>query len=55
MGFAELDESPRKAELMVIAATLQQGIGEGEYLRELNPVYQKKQAEMRKQLEAARK
>jgi len=54
-SFIELDEHPDKANLMATAFTLSVGDNEGEYLRELNPAWQKKKKEMSKAVEKASK
>jgi len=41
-----LDTHPDKARLMTLAFTFEAGEGEGEYLRELNPEWQKKKKSM---------
>lgn len=46
MSFVELDEHPRKYELMQIAATLEYGENEGENVKRCNPIYQKRLQEM---------
>ena len=45
-SFLELDTHPDKARLMTLAFTFEAGEGEGEYLRELNPEWQKKKKSM---------
>lgn len=53
MSYAELNDHPDKANLMSVAFTIQRGKGNGEYMRECNPVYQKQKAEMQAEIAKA--
>lgn len=55
MSFVDLDTHPQKHNLMSKAFTIDTGIGEGEYLKELNPKYQTALKGAREELSAARK
>jgi len=45
-SFIELDSHPDKARLMELAFTFSQGDNQGEYLRELNPEWQRQKKSM---------
>jgi hypothetical protein len=54
-SYLELDAHPDKARLMTIAFTVESGDAEGEYLRELNPNWQKRKKDVGRQIDKASK
>jgi hypothetical protein len=54
-SYLELDSRPDKFDLMDRAFTYRNGTDRGEYMRELNPKYQKQRSDAMKEVEAARK
>ncbi len=54
-SFLELDGHPEKARLMTLAFTFESGENEGEYLRELNPEWQKKKKAMSEKIQKVSK
>jgi hypothetical protein len=54
-SYLDLDSHPDKLSLMEKAFTYSEGKGKGEYMRALNPKYQRMQKQIREELERAQK
>jgi hypothetical protein len=54
-SYLEIRDAPDKADLMRMAFTYQSGKNKGEYLRELNPSYQKQRKAMGEKIQKAAK